>query len=338
MRRSRSLIKTFEIFVPAEVAERLTRICFPLLLQGLLYVGVARLARRLAGRAAVLPAIVLTLLSGMIFTQFQIGRINHSASQIVLLIFMLGSFVDALDPANARRAALVGILAAVSLAISLENLPFILVFAALAIAMFVVRGEEMRTQLIAFGIGLGVALPLTYAATIGPARWLDQQCDAYSLVYFVPGLAGAAMLVLLGVASPWLKSVPARIGAAFAATACVGALVALGKPICFLDPYAGIDPLLRDIWLKKCRGSSTVLSLFRHAPAGRDHSFDACFAWLSSVACGVLCGKGRGPSAMVDDRFARHGRLASMLLADPHFRLRWPRRFARRCLGDRPLA
>ncbi len=167
------LIKTFEIFMPADAAERLTRICFPLLLQGLLYVGIARLARLLAGRAAILPAIVLTLLSGMIFTQFQIGRINHSASQIVLLTFMLGSFVDALDPAHARRAAFVGIFAAISLAISLENLPFIFVFAALAIVMFVVRGAAMRTQLIAFGIGLGVALPLTYIATIGPARWFE---------------------------------------------------------------------------------------------------------------------------------------------------------------------
>ena len=244
------MIKTFELFMPADAAERATRICFPLLLQGVLYVGVARLARLLAGRAAVLPAIVLTLLSGMIFTQFQIGRINHSASQIVLLIFMLGGFVDALDPAKARRAAFVGILAAISLAISLEDLPWIFVFAALAIAFFVVRGPEMRTQLIAFGVGLGVALPLTYVATIGPARWLDESCDAYSFVYFVPGLAGAAMLVFLGAASPWLKSVPARFGAAFAATLCVCAAVAFGKPICFLDPYAGIDPLLRDLWLK----------------------------------------------------------------------------------------
>ncbi len=244
------MIKTFELFMPADAAERATRICFPLLLQGVLYVGVARLARLLAGRAAVLPAIVLTLLSGMIFTQFQIGRINHSASQIVLLIFMLGGFVDALDPAKARRAAFVGILAAISLAISLEDLPWIFVFAALAIAFFVVRGPEMRTQLIAFGAGLGVALPLTYVATIGPARWLDASCDAYSSVYFVPGLAGAAMLVFLGVASPWLKSVPARLGAAFAATLCVCTAVAFGKPICFLDPYAGIDPLLRDLWLR----------------------------------------------------------------------------------------
>jgi hypothetical protein len=261
------MIKTFELFMPAEAAERATRICFPLLLQGLLYVGVARLARLLAGRAAVLPAIVLTLLSGMIFTQFQIGRINHSASQIVLLIFMLGSFVDALDPAKARRAAFVGILAAISLAISLENLPWVFVFAALAIAFFIVRGAEMRTQLIAFGAGLGIALPLTYVATIGPARWLDESCDAYSLVYVVPGLAGAAMLVLLGAASPWLKSVPARIGAAFAATLCVGAAVAFGKPICFLDPYAGIDPLLRDLWLKNVEEALPFYRYFVTRPA-----------------------------------------------------------------------
>ncbi|MEJ0050753.1 MAG: hypothetical protein WDN02_06035 [Methylovirgula sp.] len=261
------LIKTFELFMPVDAAERLTRICFPLLLQGLLYVGIARLARQLAGKAAILPAIVLTLLSGMNYTQFQLGRINHSASQIVLLVFMLGSFIDALDPAHARRAAFVGILAAISLAISLENLPWIFVFAALAIIFFVVRGAEMRTHLIAFGVGLGVALPLTYVATIGPARWLDESCDAYSLVYFVPGLAGAAMLILLGTVSLWLKSVPARIGVAFAATLCVGGAVAFGKPICFLDPYAGIDPLLRDVWLKNVEEALPLSRYFIMRPS-----------------------------------------------------------------------
>ncbi|MEW6437466.1 MAG: hypothetical protein AB1508_09920 [Pseudomonadota bacterium] len=260
-------IKTFELFMPADQAERLTRLVFPVALQALLYAGVARLARRLAGADAVLPAIVLTLLSGLMYAQFQPGRINHSATQIVLFVFMFGSFVDALDPARARRAAITGMLAALSLAISLENLPWIFVLAALAIAFWILRGTEMRTAIIAFGLGLGVALPLAFVATIGQAHWFDESCDAYSLAYLVPGLAGAAALVSLGLVSPRLGTWPARLGAALAAAAGVAAVIALSKPICFLDPYHGIDPLLRELWLQHVKEALPLTRFFAMRPA-----------------------------------------------------------------------
>jgi len=259
-------IKTFELFMPADMAERLTRLVFPVLLQGLLYAGVARLARRLAGTDAVLPAILLTLLSGLMYAQFQPGRINHSATQIVLFVFMLGSFVDALDPARARRAAITGALAALSLALSLENLPWIFVLAALAIAFWVARGAAMRTTLVAFGLGLGAALPLAFVATIGQAHWFDQSCDAYSLAYLVPGLAGAAALVFLGLIPPRLVNWRMRLGAALAAAGGVAASIALGKPICFLDPYHGIDPLLRELWLQHVQEALPLTRFFAMRP------------------------------------------------------------------------
>ncbi len=332
------LIKTFELFMPADAAERLTRICFPLLLQGLLYVGIARLARQLAGKAVILPAIVLTLLSGMTYTQFQLGRINHSASQIVLLIFMLGSFIDALDPVRAWRAAFVGILAAVSLAISLENLPWIFVFAALAIAFFVVRGAEMRTHLIAFGAGLGIALPLTYVTTIGPARWLDKSCDAYSLVYFMPGLAGAAMLVF---SRRGLALVQKRAGAhrrRFRRHSMrwwrgrTRQADLLSRSLC-RDRSAPARCLVENV-----EEALPFSRYFRHAAFGGHHYVDACFAWLCGGDRGLPRGTGPRPSAMADNRFAHRGRLAHVLLADPHFQFRRTGRIARRRLGDSPLA
>ncbi len=67
--------------------------------------------------------------------QFQPGRIHHSAPQIMLTIFMLASFVEGLDPKKARHAAIAGAIAALSLAIGLETLPFIVVLAALAVAL-----------------------------------------------------------------------------------------------------------------------------------------------------------------------------------------------------------
>ncbi|MDR3407574.1 MAG: hypothetical protein P4L68_03640 [Methylovirgula sp.] len=244
------LIWLFELFMPAPDAERLTRILFPLILLTLLYVGVAQLARRLMGEQGVLPALLLALLSCSVFGQFQPGHITHSASQVVLLVFMLGSFVAGLASSHVRGAALAGVLAAISLAISLENLPFIATLAASAVLLWVVRGEDLRGPLLAFGLGLGLTLPVVFFATIGPARWSDNACDAFSRAYLIPGLAGASVLALLGFSAPRLQSWPSRLVAALLAGCAVLAAAALTRPACFLDPYAGIDPLLREIWLK----------------------------------------------------------------------------------------
>lgn len=260
------MIKSFGLMLPAETAERLTRLIFPLILQGLLYAAVAWLARVLIGAQAILPAIVLTLLSGMVFGQFQPGRIDHSAPQIVILVFMLASLIAAIDPAQARRAAIGGTLAALSLSISIENLPFIVALAALFVALWVARGPAMQTALASFGIGLGIVLPATFAATIGRAHWFDAACDAYSLAYFLPGLAGAAATTALAAASSRLQSTFARLGAAGLAAAAIIGVALLTRPICFVDPYTGIDPLVRAIWLRNVEEAMPLSRFFSQEP------------------------------------------------------------------------
>jgi hypothetical protein len=243
------LDKVFRLVLPPDLAERATRLAFPLALQALLYLGMARLAKLLMGPAAVIPTLVLTLLSGMEIGQFQPGRIHHSAPQIMLMIFMIANFVAALDPAKARQAAIAGALAGLSLAIGLENLPFIVILAGVAAALWVFRGIEMQKALASFAIGLGIMLPLTFLATIGRAHWFDTVCDAYSAAYFVPGFCGA---VVLGALAALTSKLP-RLWTRFAVAACGATIVIAGafaiKPICFIDPYHGIDPLVRQIWL-----------------------------------------------------------------------------------------
>ncbi len=282
------MIKTFALAVPVETAERLTRLLFPLMLQGLLYAAVAWLARVLIGPRAILPALVLTLLSGMVFGEFQPGRIDHSAPQIVLLMFMLASLVEAVDPAHARRAAIAGALAALSLAISIENLPFIVALGAILVALWVGRGATMQKALASFGIGFGLALPLTFVATIGRAHWFDAACDAYSLAYLLPGLAGAVAMIALAAASLRLQGWRARLCAAGLAAAAVVATAALTKPICFYDPYTGVDPLVRQIWLKNVEEAMPLGRFFRQEPfAATIYALPIALGFAAAIAAVV---------------------------------------------------
>lgn len=275
------LIKLFGLVLPETLAERASRLTFPLILQGLLYLGMARIARALIGPQAIVPVIVLTLLSGMEVGQFQPGRIHHSAPQIMLTVWMIATFLEALDADKARHAAIAGLLAAISLAVGLEAFPFIVLLAGFAALLWILHGAEMQKSLGYFALGLGVSLPLTYLATVGHAHWFDTVCDAYSPVYLVPGFVGALALGGLALASSQLTSLVARIAAELVAgTLVLGAALAI-KPICFIDPYHGIDPLVRQIWL------NNVIEGF---PLRRLYAQDAGTAIMMAGPIGVCIG------------------------------------------------
>ena len=265
------LIKLFATAMPIEYAERAARLAFPLILQALLYLGIARLARILIGSAAVLPAILLTLLSGIAFGQFQPGRIDHHAPQIVLLIFMTGNCVAALDPRHARAAAWAGLLAALSLSISIETLPFIFALAGLLVLLWVIYGKEAAAPLLPFGLALAAGLVVTFVATIGPAHWLDRACDAFSFAYLVPGLAGAGVVAALGLFARMFAPAEAGLRSRSALLMLAGGLVvalafAATKPVCLRDPFIGIDPLLRELWLDRVAEAMPLTRLFAREP------------------------------------------------------------------------
>ena len=259
------LIKGFAFWLPMERAERAARLAFPLLLQACVLAGLARLAILLIGERAAPLAIVLGLLSGIAFGQFQPGRIDHHAPQIVLLVASLGSLVAALDRARARAAAVSAALAALSLAISLENLPFILALVGALVVLWVVRGPAAAPALRAYALGLAVALPVFFVLTVGPARWTLGTPDAFSATQLVAGLSGAAVLAGLSLIEAdrgaWRRFALAGAGAAI-----VAATTFVFAPGGLQEPFAGLDPLVRSLWLANVREVWTLPRTWREAP------------------------------------------------------------------------
>ena len=260
------LIRAFELGLPPVLAERLARIVFPLLLQGCLLLALARLATLLMGPRAGAPAIVLGLLSGIVFGQFQPGRIDHHALQIVLLVACLGSLVAALSPTRTREAAAAAAFAAVSLAVSLENLPFVLALVAALVALWIVRGHVATGPMRAFAAGLALALPLCFVATIGPARWTLGAADAFSATQLVAGLAGAVVLAVLPALTDRPEAVARRLAFAGIGAGIVLAVTALLAPAGLHEPFVGMDPLVRELWLKNVTEVYSLARMTREAP------------------------------------------------------------------------
>jgi hypothetical protein len=267
------LIKLFGLFTDVARAEILARLVFPFVLLLALFAGVAAIADTLLGPAARLPAIGTALFCGCAIVQFQPGRIAHHAPQIVTLVFMVGAALRALDPARARHAALAGVLAGLSLAISLENLPFILGLSGMLVAFWIWRGAACDRALRFFALGLAGGLLPFFLATVGPTHWFDSVCDAFGAAHLGAGLIGAAGCAILGVQSRRLPTRAHRLAAAAAVAAPVVAYVGAFYPDCLHDPFAKVAPLVRTIWISNVSESFPFMRFLKENPVGAALSF-----------------------------------------------------------------
>ncbi|SFM26095.1 hypothetical protein [Methylobacterium pseudosasicola] len=227
------------------LAEGLIAAFWPVLLFGLfcalLYRGVQS---HFGGRAALLALLVATQTFG-IAIQFQPGRVDHHNVQILAMLGLALCLIS-----GGFRAGLVGGgLAALSLAVGLEGLPYLALAALYLAGDWCWRGRPALPSLAGFGLGLGLGAPLLFAAQTAPALWTATHCDALS----PPWLSLAAGGLGFAMAATVLRHRLATAGSRIALAALCGVLLiggfALAFPVCLDGPFPGMPALVRDHWL-----------------------------------------------------------------------------------------
>jgi hypothetical protein len=198
--------------------------------------------------------------------QFAPGRIDHHAPQIVLLMASLCFFLMALESRGERAMAASSAMMAVSVAISLENLPFFAVMTAALLVLFTIDGTRARGVLGWFAAGALVSFPLCFVATVSPSRYLVSACDAYSSVHVVTVLLGSIGVAALSVFAPRLVTWQQRAAASGLVGATTFQLIDSFAPQCIGDPLVGLDPLLRDLWLSHVKEAQPLFLLWRDQP------------------------------------------------------------------------
>jgi putative flippase GtrA len=256
----------FRIFLTPERAELVTRLLFPFGLLGALFSLSPWFARALAANAPRHIAVLLALLSGAIYVQFLPGRIDHHAPQIVFLMTTLGFFLRGLEAQKARLMLAASGAMALSVAISLENLPFFAVMLAAASILFALDGSSMRAPLAWLACGILAAFPAAYAATVGPSRYFLAACDAFSWVYIAAFLVGALALGALSLLAPWLGGLRGRTVAVGIAGVVTGGVFAAIAPQCLGDPLGGVDPLVRELWLSRVTEATPLWKFWKTSP------------------------------------------------------------------------
>ena len=242
-----ALILFFGLFLDQAAAETWAATSYPLLLLLLLFVLMARILHRLGDARFVRVGLVVTATTVTYLHYFVPLRIDHHNWQMLLSLAMLWL---ALGPASVVRGLMASLVIALHLEISLEGLPYLVMFGALY-AWEWVRSPREAPRLFGFAVGLATLAPLWVLLMRGPRGVLGVYCDAFSWPYLV-GASATGLLVALAAQAPVMQGKPLYRLAALAVAGLVGgALFALAAPQCLAGPFAGLDPLVREYWYKQ---------------------------------------------------------------------------------------
>lgn len=226
-------------------AEGLTAAFWPLLLFGLFCALMYRGVRETFGdRAAVLALLVASQTFGIVI-QFQPGRVDHHNLQILAMLGLAFCLIR-----GGFRAGLAGGgLAALSLAVGLEGLPFLALGALACAGDWCWRGRPALPCLAGFGLGLGVAAPLLFAAQTAPALWSATRCDALSPPWLWLAAGGLGFAMAAATFDRRLATPGSRIALAILCGILLIGGFALAFPVCLGGPFRGMTPLVREHWL-----------------------------------------------------------------------------------------
>lgn len=221
---------------------------WPLALLALLLWLSAGLAQRLAGPGAVLPAVVLPVLSLVSMAEFAPGRIDHHAIQILLMLLLVILTIDAL--ARPRQALWAGLVAASILAIGIEGLP-VVAAVILAFGLAWVLVPARRDVLWRFGLALALGSLLHLALALPPGQWLVPACDALSITYVAACIATGGVFVALALLplANWHPLQRLGLGALLGGVILAGLLLAF--PECLGGPYWMLDRWMLDNWISR---------------------------------------------------------------------------------------
>ena len=238
------LLLVFNRFTDAAFAERLVRTIWPMLWLIPAMAGACAIAWRIAGRAAVPLALLLTAVGLPAFQHFIPGRIDHHNVQIALSVLLVAATIwsDRVGWAAAAAGALTG----AAMAIGFEGIPYV-VLAGAALALRFVCDPQGAGALARYGLWAAASVAMAFGVSIGPARWGITACDAIainSVAAVIAATLGLAISAVAVVASSW----QVRAASVLMSSAVAAAVFLAIEPKCLSGPFAMMDPMVRAIW------------------------------------------------------------------------------------------
>ncbi len=267
-------------------AELVAVIAYPAALFLAYLLLIARIAVRMGGPAARVPATLLAAIAFPTISLFLPGRIDHHGLQIVLTILLLDT---AIAPPTLRRGIIGGLAAAVSLSIGLEVAPEVLAVLAVLGVAWLRDGHAEDRRLLGFGLALGGAT-LALLVFARPMIWPEAWCDGFTPASSRATLVLAGALVMLAMAGRRFVGWQARLALGGAVGAVTGFLAFHTSSVCLTGPYGALDPFLQHVWMRNVNEAN---SLWRQDAFGTPIAYAGLILAGTGLALARLRGDGR---------------------------------------------
>ena len=257
-----ALIRIGEIVLPTALAERVATVVWPAGLLLAFLIGVARLARELAGEAAARLALIFAALMAPVLQHFRPGAIDHHNLQLVLLVWSLALAA----PRASRDLAFAGAMSRCRSRSARKwrrRSPRSVAQVALR---WIVCGDDgtARDDGVRACSRGGDACPVRRHGAAralrggGLRRAVDRARDS--------GGGRRRFGLALLTATRRLASPTMRLVAALVLGAAVAATLALAFPACLGDPYAHLDPRLAICGSPTSTRRAASLAMLRDLP------------------------------------------------------------------------
>ncbi|HWW58780.1 MAG TPA: hypothetical protein VN047_17940 [Sphingopyxis sp.] len=252
------------------LAERIVMTLWPPLLGAALSIACVLGYRDLSDRRIAWVVPLFLILSGFVVMQFRPLRVDHHGWQIFLAMLIMG---QALRPATWRAGLIAGLCAAALLAVSIEGLPIVALFAGLAALRWALYGRTGdRARMGGYMLALAGGAILFQFVTRGPVGLAGTWCDSLSAPYLAAFVGAAAVVLAAARANP-AQRVTRFALLAGAAGLAAGALV-WTEPQCAKGPFASLDPIVVKYWYR---------NVLEGQPLWASLPFDAIFVLTPSL-------------------------------------------------------
>jgi hypothetical protein len=229
------------------MAEGAAAILWPSLMFGLYGLVLYRGVRAHFGPRAALFSLIAATQTFGVTVQFAAGRVDHHDVQLTLILALALAII-----AGGGRAGLAaGALAALSLAVGLEGVPFLAAGALFLAGDWVVRDRPAAPAFAGFGLGLGLVAPLLFVAQTAPSLWRSTACDALSPPWLFLAAGGVGLtLACVGFGRLPIPQIGRLLLLGALGLALIAGFAAI-FPVCLAGPFTGMTPLVHDHWLLK---------------------------------------------------------------------------------------
>jgi len=247
------------------MGDALALLMWPVLLLVTFFVVIALVSRALFGDQGVFFSVLVALFFESTLRPFAPGRIDHHNVQILLSALLLLSLLRL--PDSRRWGIAAGLVAAMMLAIGIETLPLVGAGAMVVAALWWWDGSRFAAATRTFGLSFAASTAAVFALSVPVPRYFLTQCDSISLTHLVSaslGGLGLALVSTLVTPASSRRSKAAALG--LLAILCGGVAVTF-FPHCLGDPYAFLDPRLREVWLDNVSEARSALAVLHTEPS-----------------------------------------------------------------------